>query len=63
MQRLDAEELTPTTPKWRDMRKSETFSSITLQGLLRRDASTSLDEFIMQVKAFIKKFIDNVRLQ
>lgn len=59
MERLDSEEVMPTTPKWRDLRKSETFNdavSITLRGGLRRDPSISLEEFNKQVEAFIKKF-------
>ncbi|CAA0818121.1 Protein of unknown function (DUF761 [Striga hermonthica] len=66
VQRFNTEELVPSTPKWKELRKSETFNdsvSITCRGGLRRDPSTSLEEFNKQVEDFIKKFNDSMKLQ
>ncbi|XP_075500129.1 uncharacterized protein LOC142538716 [Primulina tabacum] len=67
MHRLDSEEILPTTPRWKELRKSETFNdavSVTRRGgLIRRDPSMTLEEFNQQVEAFIKKFNNDMRLQ
>ncbi|GER56716.1 hypothetical protein STAS_34436 [Striga asiatica] len=66
VQRFDSEELVTSTPKWKELRKSETFNdsvSITCRGGLRRDPSTSLEEFNKQVEDFIQKFNDSMKLQ
>lgn len=67
MQRLDSEEVLPTSPKWKELRKAETFndavSLIRRGGLIRRDPSMSLEEFNQKVEAFIKKSNDNMRLE
>ncbi|KAL3628964.1 hypothetical protein CASFOL_028010 [Castilleja foliolosa] len=52
--------------KMKELRKSETFNdsvSRACRGGLRRDPSTSLEEFNKQVEAFIKKFNDDMKLQ
>ncbi|KAL6583631.1 hypothetical protein OROMI_002920 [Orobanche minor] len=68
----DSEELLPSSnPKWKGLRKSETFNdadSATCRGGvrgggLRRDPSTSLEEFNKQVEEFIKRFNDDMKLQ
>ncbi|XP_057808751.1 uncharacterized protein LOC131023227 [Salvia miltiorrhiza] len=65
--RLDSEEVVPTSPKWRELRKAETFNdavSLTRRGgLVRRDPSMSLEDFNRKVERFIKNFNDGIRLQ
>ncbi|KAL1541929.1 hypothetical protein AAHA92_26086 [Salvia divinorum] len=65
--RLDSEEVVPTSPKWKDLRKAETFNdAVTAMrrgGLVRRVPSMSLEEFNQKVERFIKKFKDGIRLQ
>ncbi|KAG6404264.1 hypothetical protein SASPL_136510 [Salvia splendens] len=65
--RLDSEEVVPTSPKWRELRKAETFndavSATRRGGLVRRDPSMSLEEFNLKVDRFIKNFNDEIRLQ
>lgn len=67
MHRLDSEEILPTTPAWKELRKSETFNdavSVTRRGgLIRRDPSMTLEEFNQRVEAFIKNFNNYMRLQ
>ncbi|KAL0356417.1 UNVERIFIED_CONTAM: hypothetical protein Sradi_4088600 [Sesamum radiatum] len=66
VQRLDSEELLPSTPKWKELRKAVTFNdavSVTRRGGLRRDPSMSISELNKQFEAFIKKFNDSIRLQ
>ncbi|KAL2243839.1 uncharacterized protein LOC105157495 [Sesamum indicum] len=66
VQRLDSEELLPSTPKWKELRKAVTFNdavSVTRRGGLRRDPSMSITELNKQFEAFIKKFNDSIRLQ
>ncbi|KAL0341679.1 UNVERIFIED_CONTAM: hypothetical protein Scaly_1830500 [Sesamum calycinum] len=64
--RLDSEELLPSTPKWKELRKAVTFNdavSVTRRGGLRRDPSMSITELNKQFEAFIQKFNDSIRLQ
>ncbi|KAK4394922.1 hypothetical protein Sango_1646500 [Sesamum angolense] len=66
VQRLDSEELLPSTPKWKELRKAVTFNdavSVTRRGGLRRDPSMSITELNKQFEEFIKKFNDSIRLQ
>ncbi|EYU43791.1 hypothetical protein ABFS82_09G003600 [Erythranthe guttata] len=68
LHRVDSEELVgPASPKWTELRKSETFDGAVGMrlrgGRIRRDPSMSIEEFNEQVEAFIKKFNDNIRLQ
>ncbi|KAH6832231.1 hypothetical protein C2S53_005580 [Perilla frutescens var. hirtella] len=67
VRRLDSEEVLPTSPKWKELRKAETFNdAVSLMrrgGLIRRDPSMSLEEFNQKIEAFIKKSNDNMRLQ
>ncbi|KAL6524591.1 hypothetical protein OROHE_016262 [Orobanche hederae] len=68
LRHTDSEELLPpSNPKWKGLRKSETFndadSATCRGGGLKRDPSTSLEEFNKQVEEFIKRFNDDMKLQ
>lgn len=69
VRRLDSEEVLPTSPKWKELRKAETFNdavSVTRRGgMIRRerDPSMSMEEFNQKVEAFIKNFNNNIKLE
>lgn len=65
VRRLDSEEVVPSSPKWKELRKAETFNdavSLTRRGgLIRKVPSMSLEDFNHKVEAFISGFNNTLR--